>query len=174
MSMGPPYALLGEVSIQVLCHFLVGYFVFLVLSCVGSLCILESKPLSKALANMFSHRIGSPFILLMFSLAVKKLFNLMYPHLFILSFISLAVGDILANILLHGISEIFMPMFSARTFMVSQLIFKSFIHLEFIFVYGAQVSFFFFFACSCLDLPTPFIEEVIFTPFYASSSFVKY
>ena len=39
------------------------------------------------------------------------------------------------KILLCGISEIFLPMFSWRTFMVSWLIFKSFIHLEFIFVY---------------------------------------
>ena len=42
-------------------------------------------------------------------------------------------------------SEIFLPMFSSRTFMVLQLIFKSFIHLEFIFVHGEvgdQVSFF--------------------------------
>ena len=37
---------------------------------------------------------------------------------------------------LHGMSEIFLPMFSSRTFMVLQLIFMSFIHLEFIFVYG--------------------------------------
>ena len=40
------------------------------------------------------------------------------------------------KILLHGISEIFLPVFSSRTLMVLQLIFKSFIHLEFIFVYG--------------------------------------
>ena len=47
---------------------------------------------------------------------------------------------------LWGISEIFLPMFSSRTFMVSQLIFKSFIHLEFIFVYGVSwwLSFIFF------------------------------
>ena len=30
------------------------------------------------------------------------------------------------------------------------------------------------FACSCPDLPTPFFEEVIFAPFYAHASFVKY
>ena len=36
------------------------------------------------------------------------------------------------------ISEIFLPMFSSRTFMVLQFIFKSFIHLEFIFVYGVS------------------------------------
>ena len=47
-----------------------------------------------------------------------------------------ALEDISVKILLGGISEIFLPMFSSRTFMVLRLIFKSFIHLEFIFVYG--------------------------------------
>ena len=59
-------------------------------------------------------------------------------HLFILSFMSLALGDISVKILLHGISEIFLSIFSSRTLMVSWLIFKSFIHLEFIFVYGVS------------------------------------
>ena len=36
-------------------------------------------------------------------------------------------------------SEIFLAMFSSRTFMVSLLIFKSFIHLEFICVYGVSL-----------------------------------
>ena len=75
----------------------------------------------------------------MFSLAVLKLFILMKSHLFILSFISLALGDISAKILPCGIFEIFLPMFSSRTFMLSQVIFKSFIHPEFIFVYGEAV-----------------------------------
>ena len=30
------------------------------------------------------------------------------------------------------------------------------------------------FACSCPDLPTPFAEESIFTPFYACGLFVEY
>ena len=30
------------------------------------------------------------------------------------------------------------------------------------------------FACSCPALPTPFVEEAIFAPFYAASLFVKY
>ena len=51
----------------------------------------------------------------------------------------LALGDISVKILLHGISEIFRPMFSSRTFIVSQSIFKSFIHLQFIFVYGVSL-----------------------------------
>ena len=79
-----------------------------------------------SLANMFSHMVGSLFILLMFSLAVKKFFTLMSSHLFILSFIPLALGDILVKILLCGVSEISLPVFSSRTFMELQLIFKSF------------------------------------------------
>ena len=66
---------------------------------------------------------------------MQKVFILMKSHLFVLSFMSLALGDIIVKILLHGISEIFLPTFSSRTFMVLRLIFKSFIHLEFIFVY---------------------------------------
>ena len=103
---------------------------------MSSFYILEIKPLSEvSLTNIFSHTVGSLFILLMFSLAVQKLFNLK-SHLFILSFMSLALGDIWVKILLHGISEIFLPIFSPRTFIVLQLIFKSFIHLDFILVYG--------------------------------------
>ena len=46
MSLGPLYVLLGEVSVQVLCSFLIGLFVFLVWSHISSLHILEIKPLS--------------------------------------------------------------------------------------------------------------------------------
>ena len=56
--------------------------------------ILEIKPLSEvSFENIFSHAVGSLFILLLFSLAVQKIFNLMKPHLFILCFISLALGE---------------------------------------------------------------------------------
>ena len=91
-----------------------------------------------SLVNMFSHTVGSLCILVLFSLAMQKLFILMKLHLFNLSFMSFALGDISVKILLHGVSEIFLPMFSSRTFMVFQLIFKSFIHLEFNFVYGVS------------------------------------
>ena len=104
---------------------------------MSSLYILEIRPLSEvSLANMFSHTVGSLCILVLFSLALQKLFILMRSHLFILSFMSLALGDVSVKMLLHGMSEIFLPMFSSRTLMVLQLIFKSFIHFEFIFVYG--------------------------------------
>ena len=104
---------------------------------MSSLYILEINPLSNvSLARMFSHTVGSLFILMIGYLAVQKLFSLMYSHLFIFSFISLALKDIVAKILLQGISEIFLPMFSSRTFMVSQFMLKSFIHFEFILVCG--------------------------------------
>ena len=122
---------------QSFAHFLIGLFVFLEWSPVSSLYILEIRPLSEvSLADMFSHTVGSLCILVLFSLAVQKLFILTRSHLFILSFMSLALGDMSVRMLLHGMSEIFLPMFSSRTFMILQLIFKTLIPLEFIFVYG--------------------------------------
>ena len=106
---------------------------------MSSLYILEIKLLSEvSLANMFSHTVGFLFILMLFSLAMLKLFNWIRSHLFILFFMSLALGDVSVKMFLHGMSEIFLPMFSSRTFMVLRLIFKSFNHLEFIFVYGVS------------------------------------
>ena len=59
-------------------HFLIGLLVFLVWSHVSSLYIFEIKPLAEvSLANIFSHIVGSRFILLVFTLAMQKLFNLM-------------------------------------------------------------------------------------------------
>ena len=76
-------------------------------------------------ANMFSHTVGSLLILMLFSLAMQKLFNLMRSHLFFLSIMSLALGDISVKMLQRGMSETFLPMFSSRTSMVLRLIFKS-------------------------------------------------
>ena len=96
---------------------------------MSSLYILEIIPLFKvSLANIFSHTVGALFILPTFSLEVQKLFNLIYSHLFILSFISPALGDVLVNLLLLGISEVLLPMFSCKTF----------IHLDFSLVYGVS------------------------------------
>ena len=120
-------------------HFLIEFFVFHKLSHVSSLYILEIKPLSSvSLTSMLFHMVSSLFMLTMVSLVMQNLFNLMLFHLFIFSFISLALGDISANILIHGVSEIFLPMFYSMTFMVSWFIFKFCIHFEFILVYGVS------------------------------------
>ena len=101
MSVGPLYVLLGEVSVKLLCPFLIGFFLFQVLSRPSSLHILGIKPMSEiSLANIFTHTVGSLFILQMFSSAMQKLFNLMRSHLFILSFLSLALGDMSVKMLL--------------------------------------------------------------------------
>ena len=86
---------------------------------MSSLHILENKLLTEVtLANMFSHKVGSLSILILCSLAMQKLFILMKSHLFILSFMSLALGDMSVRMLLHGMTETFLPMFSSRTYMV--------------------------------------------------------
>ena len=73
---------------------------------MSSLHILEIRPLSEvSLANMFSRTVGFLFILMLFSLAMQKLFILMRSHLFILSFISLALGDVSVRMLLRGMSD---------------------------------------------------------------------
>ena len=134
---------------------------------MSSLYILEIRPGSKVpLANTFSQTVGSLFIFMLFSLAVQKLFIVMRSHLFILSFMSLALGDMSVRMLLRGMSEIFLPMYSSRTFIVLRLIFKSFIHLEFFLcVWRKLVIKFHFFACSCPDLPTPFVGDAILLHF---------
>ena len=56
-----------------LAHFLIGLLVFLECSHVNSLYILEIRPLFEvSLANMFSHTVGSLFILVPFFLALFK------------------------------------------------------------------------------------------------------
>ena len=84
-------------------HIFIGLLLFLEWSHVSSLYILEIKPLSEvSLANMFSHTVGSLCILMLFSLAMLKLFILMRSHLFILSFMCLALGDVSVRMLLRG------------------------------------------------------------------------
>ena len=74
-------------------HFLIGLFVFLILSCMSCLYILEIKPLSfDSFANIFSHSEGYLFILLVVSFALQKLLSFIRSHLFIFVFISITLG----------------------------------------------------------------------------------
>ena len=67
-----------------LAHFLIGSFIFLVLSCMSCLYIFEINSLSVAsFAIIFSHSEGCLFTLLIVSFVVQKLLNLIRSHLFI-------------------------------------------------------------------------------------------
>ena len=74
-------------------HFLIGLFVFLALSCMSCLYILEINPLSVvSFAIIFSHSEGCLFTLLIVSFAVQKLLSLIRSYLFTFVFISVTLG----------------------------------------------------------------------------------
>ena len=89
-------------------------------------------------AIIFSHSEGCLFTLLKVSLAMQKLLSLIRLHLFIFAFTSITLGGRSLRILLWFMSENILPAFSARSFVVSCLKFRSLISFEFIFVYGIR------------------------------------
>ena len=76
-----------------LAHFLIGSFVFLVLSCMNCMYIFEINYLSVAsFAITFSQSEGCLFTLLIVCFVVQKLLSLIRSHLFIFAFISITLG----------------------------------------------------------------------------------
>ena len=76
-----------------LAYFLIGSFIFLVLSCMSCLYILEINSLSVvSFAIIFSHCEGCLFTLVIVSFVVQKLLSLIRSHLFIFAFISRILG----------------------------------------------------------------------------------
>ena len=76
-----------------LAQFLIGLFIFLVLSCMSCLCILEINSLSVvSFAIIFFHSEGCLFTLLLVSFVVQKLLSLIRSHLSIFVFISTTMG----------------------------------------------------------------------------------
>ena len=76
-------------------HFLIGLFVFLLLSCMSCLYILEINPLSVvSFAIIFSHSEGCLFTLLIVSFAVQKILSLIRSQLFTFVFISITLGGV--------------------------------------------------------------------------------
>ena len=68
------------------------------------------------------------------SFAVQKLFSSIRSHLSVLAFVAIAVGALVMNSLPMPVSQMVLPRFSSRVFMVLDLTFKFLIHLELIFV----------------------------------------
>ena len=74
-------------------HFLIGLFVFLALSCMSCLYILEIYPLLVvSFAIIFSHSEGYLLTLFIVSFAVQKLLSLIRSNLFTFVFISVTLG----------------------------------------------------------------------------------
>ena len=74
-------------------HVLIGLFIFLVLSCMHYLYILEINPVSVvSFAIIFSHSEGCLFTLLIVLFAVQRLLSLIRSHLFTFVFISITLG----------------------------------------------------------------------------------
>ena len=81
--------------------------------------ILEIRSLSEvSLANVFPYCWFSLYFNAVFFSPAEAFYFDEVPFVY-LSFMSLALGDISVKMLLHGMSEIFLPIFSSRTFMAS-------------------------------------------------------
>ena len=112
-------------------HFWIGLFIFLILSWMSCLYILDINLWSvTSFANIFSYSVSCLFILLMVSFAVQKLLGLIRSYLFIFALISFALGDWSKKIVLQFMSKSISPMFSFWSFMVSGLMFRSWNHFE--------------------------------------------
>ena len=96
-------------------HFLTGLFVFLILSCMSCLYILEINPLSVYLFVIISsHSEVYLFILFIIFFGVKRVLSLIRPHLFIFVFISVTIGSGSEGTLLQLMSNCVLPIFSFR------------------------------------------------------------
>uniref|UniRef100_A0A8D1BPE3 Uncharacterized protein n=1 Tax=Sus scrofa TaxID=9823 RepID=A0A8D1BPE3_PIG len=101
--------------------------------------MLEMNPLSvDSLAKIFSHSVGCLFVLFRVSFAVQKLLSSIRSHLFSFVFIVSTLRGGSEKMLLSFMSESVWPMFSSKRFIVSGLLSRSLIHLEFIFVSGVR------------------------------------
>ena len=106
---------------------LIGLFVFLILSSMSCLYILEINPLSVAsFANIFSHSEDCIFVWFMVSFAVQKLLSLIRSHLFIFVFIFITLGGGSKNILLWFMSKrVFPIVFFFLRFLFRRVIVRS-------------------------------------------------
>ena len=120
-------------------HFLIGLLVFLVLSCMSCLYILEINSLSVvSFAIIFSHSEGCIFTLLISFLCCAKAskFN-QVPFIYFCFYFHYSRKWIMEDLALNYVSSV-LPMFSSKSFIVSGLTFRSLIHFEFIIVYGVR------------------------------------
>ena len=115
--------------------------VFLILSCMSCLFILEINPLSVVwFVTVFSHSEGCLLTLFISSFAVQKLFSLSRSHLFIYFcfYFHYSRSRVKEDLAVIYVKECTAYKPSSTRFIVSGITFKSLIHFEFIFVYGVR------------------------------------
>ena len=124
-----------EMSVQVLCLFLIRFFVFSLLSCLSPLYILDVNTFSDIwFTAIFSRFIGCLFTLLIVALLCTSSlvwYNSICPFLLLLPVLW---GSYPKNNCQDLCQEDFSLLFSSSSFMVSGLMFKSLIFFEIIFV----------------------------------------
>ena len=105
-----------NVCLELLPSFWLGCL-FLILSCMHCLHILEINPLSIAsFKKILSHSVGCLFILFMVFFAMQKLLSLIRFHLFLLL---ITGGGESKNILLQFTSENVQPVFSSKHYILT-------------------------------------------------------
>ena len=113
-------------------HFLFGLFVFLVLSCISCLYILEINPLSiVSFAIIFFHTQGFLFAVLIVSFAVQKLLTLIRSHLFTFAFLFPLLQEVGYRGSCFGLCHRVFCLFSSKSLIVSGLAFRFLIHFAF-------------------------------------------
>ena len=116
-------------------HFLSGLFVFMVLSCMSCLYILETNPLAVAsFANIFSYSLCCLFTFFMVSFAVQKVLNLIRSHLFIFPLL----WEVDWKRYCCNLYQTVFFLFSSKTFIIPLLTLRSLTDFEFIFECGVQ------------------------------------
>ena len=147
MSLGPLYVFLGEVSVQVLSPF-INWVLCLpgVESCEFFIYFRDQALVWVIIGKyVFAYYWFSFYFNAVFFSHAEAFHIDEVVYWFILSFMSLALGDMSVRMLLRGMSEIFLPMFSSRNFICYNLylslssILKSFLCIVQV---GDRVSFF--------------------------------
>ena len=129
MPIGHPMSSLEKHLFRSSAHVLIRFFFFFDVELYELFIYLDITSLSViSFANVFSHLVGCLFVVLMVFFTVQKLLSLISSRLFIFACISFALGDRSKKILLQFMSKSVQPVFSSRSFMVSDLTFRSLIH----------------------------------------------
>ena len=120
-------------------HFLIGLFVFLILSCMCFSCILDFNPLEDvSFADILSHSVGCLFPFVDGFVHSTEAFEFNVVLFVYFCFCCSSLRRQIKKILLRLMSKSLLSTFSSRSSMVSGLTFKSLIHFYFIFVYDGR------------------------------------